>query len=143
MAMKTLDQKLGWIMIVLCGIYFYLVSGLSPEAAMYPRFVLFLMSLLTLMFLVKAYKEPGESKAIFLKIEKKQFISVLVGSIVYVYFIRILGYFSATFLYFIATMIVLQVTKPKAFAVSIGFCVFIFVLFQHFLGVRLPKGFIM
>jgi len=141
--MKTLDQKLGWIMVVLCGVFFYLVSGLSAEAAMYPRFVLLLMSLLTFMFLVKAYKVPTESKAIFLNIERTQFIAVLIGSIAYVYFIRVLGYFSATFLYFVGTMIVLKVTKPKAFAVSIGFCVFIFVLFQHFLGVRLPKGFIM
>lgn len=141
--MKTLDQKLGWIMIALCGIFFYLVSGLPPEAAMYPRFVFFLMSVLTVMFLVKAYIYPGESKNIFAKIEKKQFAAVLIGSIVYVYFIRVLGYFSATLLYFAGTMMVLQVSKPKVFAVSIGFCVFIFVLFQHFLGVRLPKGFIM
>jgi putative tricarboxylic transport membrane protein len=143
MAMKTLDQKLGWILIALCGIFFYLVSGLSSEAAMYPRFVLVLMSLLTVFFMVRAYRKAGESKNVFEKIEKKQFAAVLIGSIAYVYLIRVLGYFSATLLYFAGTMLVLQVTKPKVFAVSFGFCVFIFILFQHFLGVRLPKGFIM
>jgi len=37
----------------------------------------------------------------------------------------------------------LKVDKPRLFLVSIGFCMFIFILFQHLLGVRLPKGLIL
>lgn len=141
--MKTLDQKLGWIMVAFSVIFFYLISGLPPEAAMYPRFVFFIMALLSLIFLIKAYRIPSESKAIFHHVEKKQFTSVLVGSVVYVYLMQLLGYFSATFLYFVFLMWILKVQKPKLFAVSIGFCVFIFILFQRLLGVRLPTGLVM
>ncbi|SMP44045.1 tripartite tricarboxylate transporter TctB family protein [Anoxynatronum buryatiense] len=141
--MKTLDQKLGWIMVILCGVFFYLTSGLSAEAALYPRFVLAIMVLLTLFFIVKAYRTPGESTKLFPKLEKKQFIAVLCGSILYVYLLQIIGYFSATFLYFAGIMWTLKVDKPRLFLVSIGFCLFIFILFQHLLGVRLPKGLIL
>lgn len=141
--MKTLDQKLGWIMVILCAVFFYLTSGLSAEAALYPRFVLAMMVLLTLFFLVQSYRIPGKSKKLFTGLEKKQFIAVLAGSILYVYFIQIIGYFSATFLYFAGVMWALKVDKPRLFLVSIGFCMFIFILFQHLLGVRLPKGLIL
>ena len=75
--MKTLDQKLGWIMVILCAVFFYLTSELSAEAALYPRFVLAMMVLLTLFFLVQSYRIPGKSKKLFTGLEKNSSLRFL------------------------------------------------------------------
>ncbi|MCC5909162.1 MAG: tripartite tricarboxylate transporter TctB family protein [Clostridiaceae bacterium] len=141
--MKTMDQKLGWILLLMTGGFYYLTSQLPKDAAFYPLFITIILAALSILFLIKAYKDSNvEEKPLFKGLELKQlaFITAACGG--YVALINVLGYFVATFLYFIVVLFGLKVERNKLIIISIGFCGFIFILFKLLLRVRLPEGLI-
>ncbi|ABR49223.1 hypothetical protein Amet_3083 [Alkaliphilus metalliredigens QYMF] len=141
--MKTMDQKLGWVLLVFTAIFYYLTSQLPKDAAFYPLFITIMLAGLSIVFLINAYRNSAvEEKPMFQGVEIKQLAFITATSCGYVALINVLGYFVATFLYFIVVLFGLKVEKTKLLMISVGFCGFIFVLFKILLKVRLPQGLI-
>ncbi|HEY4543412.1 MAG TPA: tripartite tricarboxylate transporter TctB family protein [Tissierellaceae bacterium] len=142
--MRKLDLILSAILIAFSGIVYLMISQLPKEASLYPIFVTTLLLVLSVIQLFKTYrnKEEENEKSPFDGIEKKQMLFVLIASGIYVALINILGYIGSTALYVAAILIGLKTDKKKSVIISIGFCIFIYVLFKILLQVPLPKGLI-
>lgn len=142
--MRKLDLILSAILIAFSGIVYLMISQLPKEASLYPIFVTTLLLVLSVIQLFKTYrnKEEENEKSPFDGIEKKQMLFVLIASGIYVALINILGYIGSTALYVAAILIGLKTEKKKSVIISIGFCIFIYVLFKILLQVPLPKGLI-
>ncbi|NMB27477.1 MAG: tripartite tricarboxylate transporter TctB family protein [Tissierellia bacterium] len=141
--MRKTNLILSVILIAVCGLFYLMISQLPSEASLYPLFVTTLFLILSLILLFKTYfnKEDGEETT-FKGIELKQLLFVIVTCGLYVILINITGYVLATILYVLITLIGLRVDKRNSIFISIGFCLFVYVVFKVLLNVPLPKGII-
>lgn len=141
--MKKLDLLLGYILVAICGVFYFMISRLPEKATIYPLFVTTLLLLLTLVHLIISFrsKSTEESNA-FKGIYIKQLLFVLGFSGLYVGLINILGYVVSTVLYMLVSLIFMKMDKVKSILLSAGTAGFIFLLFKIILRVPLPKGFL-
>ncbi|NLV89355.1 MAG: tripartite tricarboxylate transporter TctB family protein [Tissierellia bacterium] len=141
--MKKVDMLLGFILLAICGFFYFMISRLPEKAILYPIFVTTVLLILTLIHLITTYlkKEDEESNA-FKGLEIKQLLFVIATSGLYVVLINIAGYVTSTVLYVLSTLFGLKVSKKASALISIGFSICIYVLFKILLKVPLPKGFI-
>ncbi len=141
--MKKQDLFLGYLLVIVSLVFYFMISKLPERATIYPIFVTSLLLILTLIHLLITYKKNSkeESRA-FKDIEWKQLLFVLAFSGVYVFLINILGYVVSTVLYVFASLLFLKTDKIKSILLSAGTAGFIFLLFKIILKVPLPKGFI-
>lgn len=141
--MKKVDLSLSAILLVVCGIFYFMISKLPKEASMYPIFVTTILAVLTLIQGVQSYvKKDDEGKNPFNNIEWKQLLFVVVACAIYIALINLIGYFVASAVYVLTVLVGLKVNRKQSVIVSLGFCIFIFVVFKVMLKVPLPKGFI-
>lgn len=141
--MRRLNFILDFVLIGICGMFYYMTSQLTQKASVYPTFVISLLLILTLIDLVSTLinKEDNEESA-FKGIELKQLLTVIAVSGVYVFLINILGYVTSTFAYIATLLILLKLKKQNSILISLGFSLVIYVLFKIILKVPLPRGFI-
>lgn len=141
--MRNKDFNLGVGLLAVCAIFFYMITKLPKQASVYPMFVTTILAVLSLIFTVKAYiNRAKEEKGLLDGVFVKQLLAVSGACLVYVGLIKTLGYFTSTLLYFIVVLLGFKLNKKIVIGVSIGFCLFIFVLFKVMLKVPLPKGFL-
>lgn len=141
--MRKLNFILDFVLLGVCGMFYYMTSQLTEKASVYPTFVISLLLILTVIHLISTLinKEDNEESA-FKGIELKQLLTVIVVSGVYVFLINILGYVTSTFAYIATLLILLKLKKPNSILISLGFSIVIYVLFKIILKVPLPRGFI-
>ena len=71
----------------------------------------------------------------------KNFWITLIGLIVYPVLIFTVGFFSATFFYMLASMLLYGYKRiVVAFLTSLGMCLFVYFVFVATLGLQLPTG---
>ena len=133
--------------------FFYLVSAyfysqtvkLPGSSQTYPRFTVVLVFGLTTLYLiqmiVRAVKNGSESGAEdFKDFQPLQFFFCFAATIVYLVLINYFGFYIATAIFMIVTLLFLRV-KPLATLISVAVIMaLIYFAFQKFLGVRLPVG---
>ncbi|QXM07060.1 tripartite tricarboxylate transporter TctB family protein [Crassaminicella indica] len=142
--MKKNNLFLGAVMLGIALIYYMMIGKLPEEAALYPTFVALVLGFLSILFIIKTAisKEVEKEKKIFDGFEVKQFIFVFSMATFYIVLIQILGYFVSTFLFLIITLCGLKANKLYALCTSVGFSIFVLILFKILLNVPLPRGFI-
>lgn len=133
--------------------FFYLVSAyfysqtvkLPASSQTYPRFTVTLVFGLTTLYLIQmivhAVKNGTESGAEdFKDFQPVQFLFCFAATIVYLVLIHFFGFYIATAVFMVATLLFLRV-KPLATLISVVVIMaLIYFAFQKFLGVRLPVG---
>lgn len=141
--MKKEDLLLGYILLAICGAFYFMISRLPSKATLYPIFVTSVLLFLTLIHLVITYsKKEDEESSAFKGLEIKQLLFVLGTSGLYVVAINLAGYITSTILYILVTLFGLNVNKKSSTLISVGFAACIYVLFKILLKVPLPTGFI-
>lgn len=141
--MRKQDLFLGYILVAICGVFYFMISRLPERATIYPLFVTTLLLLLTLIHLFITYKSKNrEESNVFKGIYLKQLLFVLGFSGLYIGMINILGYVTSTVIYILISLIFLKTDKLKSIFLSAGTAGFIFLLFKIILRVPLPKGFL-
>lgn len=141
--MRKANLMLSGALIVFSGFVYYMISKLPKEAALYPLFVTSLFFILSIMLLYKSYVDKdNKEESSFKNLEFKQLLFVLISSGLYVALINVLGYILATFAYVLVTLFGLRIKKINSLLISLGFCLFVYVVFKIFLNVPLPKGII-
>ena len=142
--MKRNELFLGSILLLISGIYYYMTTKLPEKAALYPTFVVSILAVLSIMFIIKTLisKEKNNEKKIFDGFQVKQFIFILLMSVAYVGLMSVVGYFTTTFLFLIISLFGLKANKMHSIYTSIGFSIFIFIIFKMLLNVPLPRGII-
>lgn len=117
------------------------------ESAQFPRFLMMLQVLFSLILLVQAFRgaatetrsgagDPADTLATLYAPFK-----VFVATSLYVVVIGYLGYFVATALFLCLAMLWFGSRRPVVVvAVAGGFLLIVYALFVAFMGVRLPEG---
>ena len=144
--MKKTDIGVVAFMYAVCAFFYVYSFDLSEESKSYPIFTIALLFGLTTLYLIQmiisARKFGVESgvDTVFAGFKVKQFVLALVLTIVYFLIIKVLGFFTATIIFMVASFIYLKVPKLHALIATVAMNLLIYLAFVQFLGVRLPKG---
>lgn len=146
MKMKKTDLGVVAFMYAVAGFFYAYSSQLSKGSKQYPLFTIYLLFGLTTLYLIQmilnARKFGVESgvDTVFAGFKPLQFFVSLALTAVYFFMMKYLGFFSATVIFMIASLLYLKV-PPVATAITVVALVgLIYVAFVVFLGVRLPRG---
>lgn len=140
--MKNTDRIVGVLFIVIGIIFFVNTFSLPEDSQTYPRVLIGVMMLLALAVLIKSFiTDDGNSwEKLFGHINWKRFILVAVVSLLYLFAINILGYFTATILYLLVLLLTLKANRKTILITVPIFMVGLYLLFRMFLKVPLPTG---
>ncbi len=139
---KNNEYILSGVFVVISAIYGLSILKLPTEDTLYPKFVLFLLIVLTIVSFFQTYFSDDNEKAegLFKDFNVKQFGTVLTVGIIYIALINIIGYFVSTSIFMLSLLILLKNSKKTSIIVTIVFAVFLYLVFKMFLGVPLPSG---
>ena len=144
--MKKTDIGVVAFMYAVCAFFYVYSFDLSESSKSYPLFTIALLFGLTTLYLVQmilAAKKFGvESGAdkVFAGFLPKQFILSIVLTVAYVFLVDVLGFFTATTLFMIASFVYLKVPVLHSVIALVSMDLLIYLAFVLFLGVRLPAG---
>ncbi len=130
------------VLFAFCGFFLYKASLLPGEAAFFPKAILYLMTGLTAIMLVKDLMDIKSGKNTEApKIAAKDLAApplMFLGVTAFVVLFRLFGYFPASIVLFVGLMLVLKV-KPRWMiaAITAGYLVFIYLMFVKWLQVSL------
>lgn len=146
MKMKKTDIGVVAFMYAVCA-FFYAYSGkLTAESKTYPMFTITLLFALTTLYLIQmiisARKFGVESGAdeVFAGFKPVQFIVSVVLTIVYFFMMKYLGFFTATIVFMVASLLYLKVRPVPMLISVVAMNLLIYFAFVKFLGVKLPSG---
>ena len=144
--MKKTDIGVVAFMYAVCAFFYAYSSKLTAESKTYPMFTIALLFALTTLYLIQmiisARKFGVESGAdeVFAGFKPVQFIVSIVLTLVYFLMIKYLGFFSATIIFKIASLLYLKVHIVPAVISVLVMNLLIYFAFVRFLGVKLPSG---
>ena len=148
MKMKKTDLGVVGFMYAVCACFYVYSVDLKKGSETYPLFTIALLFGLTTLYLIQmiiaARKFGVESgvDTVFAGFKPAQFIVSVVLTIIYFLMMKYLGFFSATIVYMVAALVYLKVPVIHTVIAVVSVNVMIYVAFVEFLGVRLPKGFL-
>lgn len=146
MKMKKTDIGVVAFMYAVCAFFYVYSFDLSESSKSYPIFTIVLLFGLTTLYLVqmiltaKKYGVESGTDSVFAGFLPKQFILSVVLTLAYVFLVDVLGFFTATTLFMIASFVYLKVPVLHSVIALVSMDLLIYLAFVLFLGVRLPAG---
>ena len=144
--MKKTDIGVVAFMYAVCAFFYVHMLQLHPNSQTYPRFTIVLLFGLTTLYLLQmlmnAKKHGVESGVdkVFDGFMVVQFFVCLALVIGYLLMVKFLGFFVATIVFMIASLLYLGVPKVHAMIAVIAINLLVYFAFAQFLGVKLPAG---
>ncbi len=146
MKMKKTDIGVVAFMYAVCAFFYVYSFKLSASSKTYPTFTIALLFGLTTLYLVQmiiaARKFGVESGAdeVFAGFKPMQFFVSLALTVVYFFMMKYIGFFTATIVFMIASLLYLKVRPVPMIITVVAMNLLIYLAFVKFLGVRLPSG---
>ncbi len=146
MKMKKTDIGVVAFMYAVCAFFYVYSFKLSASSKTYPMFTIALLFGLTTLYLVQmiiaARKFGVESGAdeVFAGFKPMQFFVSLALTVVYFFMMKYIGFFTATIIFMIASLLYLRVRPVPMIITVVAMNLLIYLAFVKFLGVRLPSG---
>ena len=146
MKMKKTDIGVVAFMYAVCAFFYVYSFDLSESSKSYPMFTIVLLFGLTTLYLIqmiiaaKKYGVESGTDSVFAGFLPKQFILSVVLTLAYVFLVDVLGFFTATTLFMIASFVYLKVPVLHSVIALVSMDLLIYLAFVLFLGVRLPAG---
>ena len=144
--MKKTDIGVVCFMYAVCAFFYAYSFKLSDESKTYPLFTIVLLFGLTTLYLIQmiiaARKFGVESGAdeVFAGFKPVQFVVSLVLTVVYFFMMKYIGFFTATVIFMVASLLYLKVRPIPTVISVIAMNLLIYFAFVKFLGVKLPAG---
>ena len=144
--MKKTDIGVVAFMYAVCAFFYVYSFKLSASSKTYPMFTIALLFGLTTLYLVQmiiaARKFGVESGAdeVFAGFKPMQFFVSLALTVVYFFMMKYIGFFTATIVFMIASLLYLRVRTVPMIITVVAMNLLIYLAFVKFLGVRLPSG---
>lgn len=150
MSNRTMDMVVAALIIALASVFMFdswrigvgWIEGQGPAAGFFPFWVALIMGVASVVNLVRAAlgkEEDGEetfvSRTAFLRV-----LMVLVPTAGYVLLIQLIGIYVASAVFIVAFMLVSREGVVKSLAVGLGVPVALFLMFERWFLVPLPKG---
>ena len=138
------DRSFAVIMVLVSAAFLAQSLSYPAESSQFPRFLMGIQLLFSLIFLFQQFRLPLEAKTV----ANKDVIASLVPAFkvflitsMYVLAIDYVGYFVATTVFLMGAMALFGNRRLLVMAVVTGcFLALIYALFVLFMGVRLPQG---
>ena len=146
MKMKKTDIGVVAFIYAVCAFFYVYSFKLSASSKTYPMFTIALLFGLTTLYLVQmiiaARKFGVESGAdeVFAGFKPMQFFVSLALTVVYFFMMKYIGFFTATIVFMIASLLYLRVRTVPMIITVVAMNLLIYLAFVKFLGVRLPSG---
>ncbi len=146
MKMKKTDIGVVGFMYAVCAFFYVYSFKLTEESKTYPLFTIILLFALTTLYLVQmiisARKFGVESGAseVFAGFKPVQFVISLALTALYFVMIKYLGFFTATIVFMLASLLYLKVRIVPTIISVVVMNLLIYFAFVKFLGVKLPSG---
>ena len=144
--MKKTDIGVVGFMYAVCAFFYVYSYQLTAESKKYPMFTIVLLFGLTTLYLVQmilAAKKFGVESGVdevFAGFKPVQFIVSVVLTIVYFFMMKYLGFFTATIVFMVASLLYLKVRPVPMLISVVAMNLLIYFAFVKFLGVKLPSG---
>lgn len=141
--MKIADRIISVVMMLFCVIYFSMSLEFSARAKFWPQFMILFLFLLSILLLINSFRKDINtfSKKNTEKIIFSRLIGTILLSILYIFSIRFIGFFSVTFIYIISTMYFLGTRNIKILLfTAILSTLLLYVGFKLVLEVPIPGG---
>lgn len=140
------DRSFAVIMVLLSAAFLAQSLSYPAESSQFPRFLMAVQLLFSLIFLFQQFRLPLASKSVpnneVIASLAPAFKVFLITSL-YILAIDSIGYFSATAAFLLGAMSLFGNRRVVVMALVSGcFLVLIYALFVLFMGVRLPQGFL-
>jgi hypothetical protein len=140
------DIYIGMLMLLMSGFFYSLASEMPPEPAVFPKLILLILAVFSLVIIIKGILETlrarNEERSVeryFQKIRGPAVVYVALCS--YVALIEVLGFFTASTLASAFFMIIFGVRSYKRILLVLaGINAFIYLLFIWQLQIALPMG---
>lgn len=145
--MKKSELSVVIFMLGFCAFFFYETLQLPPAAQSYPKFVIGLLAVLTLMQLVKMacschghFTVINDLPEVWTNFLPKQFFTFLGASILFFILMIFIGFYPSAIIYLLFMMHFFHIEKKYMAITIVVLMVLIYVVFSEFLAVPLPDG---
>lgn len=140
-----IEKIISIIFISIGGFYFFLSSSLPYSSRFFPRFIIYLLVILSAILLVKSFiiTKSEEEKSELNNLFDYKFLGTVLITFVYIILINWFGFYFSTFIFLISLMYFLKrdFTKSLVF-IPIITTLILYGVFNIFLKVPTPHGFL-
>ena len=145
--MKKSEFSVVLFMLVFCGFFYYQTVQLPPEAQSYPKFVISLLAVLSVLQLVKMVVGchgkmaiVNDDAEVWKGFLPKQFFTFFGGCILFFILMHFIGFYPATLLFLIGMLKYFHINNKIIVLTLVVMMTMIYVMFTTFLNVPLPEG---
>lgn len=145
--MKKSELSVVIFMLAFCGFFYYQTVQLPPEAQSYPKFVIGLLAVLSILQLVKMLVGCHGKLAIIndhAEVWKgflpKQFFTFFGACILFFILMYFVGFYPATLLFLIGMLKYFHINNKIILLTLVIMLAMIYLVFTMFLNVPLPEG---
>ena len=146
---RTVEIVVALLLLCVCAIVIYdsnrlgfrWIEGEGPAPGYFPFYIALALGIASLINLVAALRAPGSSGVFVAMRPFGRVLAVLIPSLVFVGLIQYLGIYVASAIFIFSFMMVIGRENPlKASAVGVGVPLALFMMFEKWFLVPLPKG---
>jgi len=141
--MKIADRIISVVLILFCVIYYIMSLEFRAKAQPWPQFMIYSLFLVSIILLISSFRKDINvfSKKDTGKIILSRLIGTILLSLLYIFSINLIGFFSVTFIYMISTMYFLGTRNIKYLLIVSILCTLSFYIgFKLLLELPVPKG---
>lgn len=141
--MKKGERIIAIVLIMFCGLYFYLSRNFLPESKFFPRIMIISLFILSVTLLLNTYRRGKklQSTEIQNKIILPRLFGAIAISFIYMSLIQIIGFYVMTALFLLIIMYFLGIKNLNILlTVPIISTLFLYVGFRIFLQIPTPRG---
>ncbi|NQU03776.1 MAG: tripartite tricarboxylate transporter TctB family protein [Syntrophaceae bacterium] len=139
------DRLTAIFLLIICGVLWYEVLPYSMLASFFPKIVIGVLALLSVILLVRS-SIKGEKKWLFRDIDKKYIIFAVAVIAVWIGMIPVLGFFVSSIVFFNVLVWLMGSKKKSLPSIALSFVVvgcivsIFYFIFKEILLVPLPQG---
>ena len=145
--MKKSELSVVIFMLGFCAFFFYETLQLPPAAQSYPKFVIGLLAVLTLMQLVKMacschghFTIVNDLPEVWPHFLPRQFFTFLIASILFFVLMVLIGFYPSAIFYLLIMLHFFHIEKKYMAITLVVLMALIYIVFSEFLSVPLPDG---
>ena len=137
----TGDRMISLILMLFCGLSYYLSFSFSGEARAYPHFMIFCLFFFSLILFVGTFinsKKEEKENSSKSKIDISRILNIGILTVAYIVLLNKIGFYSSTAIYLLCAMFLLGIKNIKLLLFVTGiFLLLLYSIFNVFL--QLPK----
>lgn len=138
------DRIISFLLMLFCGLSYYLSFSFSGEARAYPHFMIFCLFFFSLVLFVSTFinsKKKEKENSSKSKIDISRLLNIGILTLAYIVLLNKIGFYSSTAIYLLCAMSLLGIKNIKLLLFTTGiFLLLLYSIFNVFLQLPKPDG---